>query len=400
MDFNITNWAAEYELEEGTINALAEKGFKTRRSLSKLTPDIIKKELKGLLVAQLLLLVDAVEALKPRPEVGFGSTMTLQPATEGGSGGSDVSSVHAATQSDIDASHAAQSHGQASTVTQGQTSTQGTDVSDIWRLLGGGEAGNDAQNHLLNTGKPLIFDPFNCDSNGTKKPTPFRDIRDYVVLANKQGKYDNNSEILQVGSHELLLTDKRPAYSSLSVAQYTEASMRILREMAIKDNISRSEMLDYVNYVIKVATLSQSFSWESVLKYDMEYRKSQAEMSFRWGADNSYLMQLLLKAPTRKPATGTEKPAARTRPNMQDKYDPRSGKPICRKWNQEGGCTFNTCRYAHVCIICFTATHTAIQHAHTQSQPRTHVSHSITNPQEYNTVNQPTYKPADRPPYM
>ena len=46
------------------MTALAEKGFKSRRSIIKLTPDIIKKEFKALVIAQQLLLLDGVTGLQ------------------------------------------------------------------------------------------------------------------------------------------------------------------------------------------------------------------------------------------------------------------------------------------------------------------------------------------------
>ena len=75
-----------------------------------------------------------------------------------------------------------------------------------------------------------------------------------------------------------------------------EASLRILRLMITEDKVDLTCVLQHVGYLIKVATLAQNFKWDQVLKYDQEYRKSQAELAFPWGADNSFLMQVYLKS--------------------------------------------------------------------------------------------------------
>ena len=64
MEFNLDQWVANYELDETSMAALAEKGFKSRRSISLLTLNMLKKEFKGLVLGQQLLLIEAVTALK------------------------------------------------------------------------------------------------------------------------------------------------------------------------------------------------------------------------------------------------------------------------------------------------------------------------------------------------
>ena len=59
--------------------------------------------------------------------------------------------------------------------------------------------------------------------------------------------------------------------------------------MVAEDNVQFPEVMTYVGYLVKIATLAQSFKWEQVIK-------SQAELGFTWGADNSYLMQVYLKS--------------------------------------------------------------------------------------------------------
>ena len=50
--FNLDEWSNEYELNEVTLTIMADKGFNSKKTISKLIFDLIKKEFKGLSVAQ------------------------------------------------------------------------------------------------------------------------------------------------------------------------------------------------------------------------------------------------------------------------------------------------------------------------------------------------------------
>ncbi len=130
-----------------------------------------------------------------------------------------------------------------------------------------------------------------------------------------------------------------------------------MREMAIKDGDSREKILEYAGYLIKIANMGQRFMWRSVLKYDAEYRKSQASSNFPWGADSSYMMQIFLREEQNKSGAHRYEGS-----NPQTKYDPISRKPVCNRYNSSQGCTMKNCRYAHMCRVCFSRDHTQITH--------------------------------------
>ena len=378
MAFSLEQWATDFELEEDTVQSLASKGFKSKRSISKLTADLIKKEFKGLIMGQQLLLIDAVAELNspahdPHADTtpGVGPTGCSQPA--GGTPGSDPAS---------DATPV--------TTAAAATHTEGLNVAEIMNLL---QAGSGNQVQLDQTGKTLIFDPFSGGSETTHN-TVYRDIRDYISLVPKHTPSNNAPEVFCIGSHEFCLKDTRPALDGINVAQYMEASLKILREMTLKDKLSVQGMLDYVNYVIKIATMSQSFQWQSVLKYDLEYRKAQAELNFRWGADNAYLMQVLLKTDAPKTMKENQNTKPASVPKVADKFDPRSGKPICRNWNKIGGCSLRNCNYAHICAICFHPSHNGVNHV-TDYPPRQQVSHTPAS--QYNDYNKSAHYPTSHP---
>jgi hypothetical protein len=385
MEFTVELWAKEFELENATIEALAEKGFKSKRSLSKLHKDLIKKEFKGLTIGQQLLLVEAAESLQSAQADGGHGTGGAAADQHSGSEATPEGQAEPGTGS-VAPTGGTGTAGATTGATAGATAgatmgappgaPTGVPATEIWNLFNSntGEA-------LTNSGKPLLFDPLglNIDPSMSHK-APYRDLRDFVHIIPKHANGTSESQRITLGAQEFVLNDRRPSYDSLDISQYMEASMRILREMCIKDNVGKCEMLDYVNYIIKIATLCQSFKWDSVLKYDLEYRKAQAEMGFRWGADNSYLMQLLLKTETVTPKTSglgsfKRKDTGVQRYGKQEKYDPQTGMPICKKWNDKG-CDLQHCRYAHVCLICYSASHTRVNHGRVSNNGATAQQHA------------------------
>ena len=68
--FNMDKWTEEFELSADTLKVMADKGFNSMKTICKLNPDLIKKELKGLhvFVAQSLMLQDGVDSLQPEAQ--------------------------------------------------------------------------------------------------------------------------------------------------------------------------------------------------------------------------------------------------------------------------------------------------------------------------------------------
>ncbi len=133
-----------------------------------------------------------------------------------------------------------------------------------------------------------------------------------------------------------------------------EASLRILQVMVSEDNASMSDVMDYIGYITKIATLAQSFGWESVLRYDYEYRKAQARLRFPWGADSAYLMQLHLVTSVNMPTVDTAVKPRMTGipPRSRNKLDPNSGTIICQRFNGRQGCQFKGCNICScLCLL-------------------------------------------------
>ena len=95
----------------------------------------------------------------------------------------------------------------------------------------------------------------------------------------------------------------------------------------------------------------QVFTWPSVLLFDREFRKEQAEKNLSWDTEAAYLMSLLLRPLDKKAQMGPRKSQAQ---RMDD-----SGRPVCLRWNRSAsGCKMQNCRFAHVCYSCLSPWHT------------------------------------------
>ena len=238
----------------------------------------------------------------------------------------------------------------------------GLNLTSLLNIVGG--ATQQMADHRTpgnNEGKQNTFDPFEFElwkhSADTLK---CRDIRDFVSLFQEQSI---NTSKVTVGEIEVSLPESKTKLESITPLQYMEASLRILREMAIKDAAPPESILNYVGYLIKTANMGQRFNWKSMLKYDAEYRKAQATAGFPWGADNAYMMQLFLREDG-KPSYGNHGNSSRqdSPANQRSKYDPASGRVICERFNGRNGCSLRFCNYAHLCRTCYSATHGQFNH--------------------------------------
>ena len=83
---------------------------------------------------------------------------------------------------------------------------------------------------------------------------------------------------------------RKPQHDRLSMSQYMEGSLRLLRAIILGDGASTEHIMDYINYMVQVAVFSQTYAWHSVLAYDIEYRAQQQDLGFRWGTGSAFLM--------------------------------------------------------------------------------------------------------------
>ena len=186
-----------------------------------------------------------------------------------------------------------------------------------------------------------------------------KDIKDNVTPLQTGEK-----QSVFLGGVGLTIPESKPKLEAISPLQYMEASLKIMREMALKDGADLETVLQYAGYLVKIANMGQRCNWQSVIKYDTEYRKYQASGQFMWGADNAWTMMMFLKEGlgSQQQRDINKWSTPHQRDNFRTNNDPRSGKPVCEKFNGRLGCALPACRYAHVCRTCFDASHAQANH--------------------------------------
>lgn len=298
MDFK--EWLSERNLDSKTVDLLTELGITCEKAFSLLTDDTIQKHFaKKVSLGQSLLLTDAVKKCK---------TATTTPEKEVGNMGLSADEIRLLA----------------------QPPDEGKSDLETFNLL-------------------------------PETKSKAKQICDFLTL-----KQQNSTQAqVTLGDFQLKLRDgAKPKLDSVSPAQYLEGSMRILLDLISKEGMTMPDVIHHVEYLMKIGTFAQGFAWSSVLQYDAEFRRLQKEKKRPWNLDDTYLMQLHLRNrqpyPERQGAQA-QKSTAKTF-GGKNKFDPRTGLPICEKFNGKNGCNFTNCKYAHVCMSCYASEHNDFTH--------------------------------------
>lgn len=140
---------------------------------------------------------------------------------------------------------------------------------------------------------------------------------------------------------------KRPQPQETTIAQYLVGSTRILASLLQNHQLQFTlpAILGYLRYQVKIGEYLQSYSKESVMLFDQEFRLQEAGGQLKWGDDSLHLgLKYLTSQHTS--ATKFTRPSART-PGPRDS---RTGVEICRNFQTPDGCRHSHCKYSHVCI--------------------------------------------------
>ena len=109
---------------------------------------------------------------------------------------------------------------------------------------------------------------------------------DRRVLSTADGQ---SSLILDCGS-------KKPKLESVSISQWSIANLRIFNELLTRGSLSTPlSMREYLSYCIKVLELASKYTWQSILKYDDEFRVVQAIYGYAWSQDHYHLHEVILR---------------------------------------------------------------------------------------------------------
>ena len=219
-----------------------------------------------------------------------------------------------------------------------------------------------------NLGKQPPSDPF-AFGTGPYKAKKKRHIGDYITnMYSVDPSYEDDSTVTIGGLEFSLAKGKKVPQEKIRVQHYMEGALRILREMILEDDMPVAQIVNHLNYLIQVACFSQTTAWRRVLNYDTVYRREQHDHGFAWGTGSAFLMQSQLvqpdlqtqgNQPNKRAPTSNTKKSGGTPANV---IHPKSGKPVCGRWNSASGCNGEGCHYAHVCKKCFAENHTQSFH--------------------------------------
>ena len=373
-NFEFQSWCQEWELEETTVDMLVTKGFKSYKSLSKIKTEMFKREFKGLIPGQLVLLEEAIAILQPdnttpAPPVEDGSHPRAGLSTASNQGGDtaippaqDPAGATTTTTAPSAAGNASVSDLLQASLTAGQQQTTASDLMKLWNAAAG-LAPNAPQEA---NGKSPPSDPF-AFGTGPFAGSKHRKIPAYITNMFTIDPLHDDNETVSIGGVELSVAkNKKVASDKIKIQHYMEGALRILREAIIEDSMPMSQVICHINYLIQVACLAQTSQWRKVLNYDTIYRKEQHQHGFSWGSNSAFLLQSQLATqPDPIPAFSAQTKKQNTsgrRTPMLSVTHPHTGQVVCEKWNGRYGCNFNGCRFAHVCISCFSKDHTEVQH--------------------------------------
>ena len=127
---------------------------------------------------------------------------------------------------------------------------------------------------------------------------------------------------------------------------------------------------DYIAYTAKIGDLASRYTWASVLAYDQEYRRRQAEARFRWGSDSQHLCTVLLKE---KAATPT---GIKPRGGQTGRRVGPGGKEVYIQYNHRK-CSYGRGVTSNTCVCCaYRPTPSRITASNRRQQSRNRISGS------------------------
>ncbi len=233
-----------------------------------------------------------------------------------------------------------------------------------------------------NTGEGQLHTEFFLGMGVHGDQKPYLDICDFVSVRSPYESQSNSDTVISHkadGSFEVKpSTTKRLPLEKITMSQWLEGNSQIMARLIGKGVNPRA----YLSYTVMVAQLAQKYDWHSVLVWDREYRKSQANMLFDWGSDVSHLRDIMLIPKTPKKFGSFSKDQGKS--DQGKKESPKTGQKgggngqyrkkawadksgnrdlategklkICRAFNA-GNCTFEKCFFRHFCAQCGAADH-------------------------------------------
>lgn len=218
-------------------------------------------------------------------------------------------------------------------------------AEDPFRVAPGGAPAAAQMSEPMVPPDPAIYGRGGCSAR-----KPYYDIADYI---NAVPTVENEQAIGEDGSVQVVVRNmpRRPQLQHITIEEWGLANASIMMEMLRTEELTGRAIFDYLAYTIKICELFRGYERTSVLSYDRQFRFLQAQHdSMRWATDALHLHTVMLRV---KPPTGAARGAglggASSARGRASSNTPAREQQICRLFNSRGGCTYNPCRFSHVC---------------------------------------------------
>ena len=194
----------------------------------------------------------------------------------------------------------------------------------------------------------------NQASSGSKGKPLF--VIDFITRNTTYSDSFGDNPVCARGDVQLVMRSSRPKLlpEHVSLAQWSGANARIMKTMIRNGSLQTpDEMCEYLDYVETVSDYAQVNTLPSVLLYDHEFRRRQAEKNRPWDCEDFHLANFYLckKDSVPRDTSGKTRPGGVRQMSVE----------ICRNFNGVG-CLRETCRYAHVCAVCRVSGHSRSAH--------------------------------------
>ena len=277
--FEFNAWCTENELETETVDLLKAKGFKSYRSLVRLTNETIKKEIaKGVTPGQLALLEGGLEILHPPKEPTNQPSQRTDDATQAADNSRPPASDGSGNNINPPPGFPA--------LPPGGQQLSPSDLLAMWA-----KAGESLQPPTTEGNANITpDDPFGFGMGpfGSKK---CRQVGEYITHLNAIEAEENDTTVNLGGVEFSLAKGKKVAQDKIKMPHFMEGSLRILRELIVEEGLPTTQIINHINYLIQIACLAQTNIWKKVKDYDYIYRREQSKQGFAWGKSSSFLLQ-------------------------------------------------------------------------------------------------------------
>jgi hypothetical protein len=158
--------------------------------------------------------------------------------------------------------------------------------------------------------------------------------------------YDETKVVVKDGK---LVLDKSNLPKVDTPHAWSVAMLALGRHLEYLKNTRQSEeeflWEDFSLYMERITSYFGTYSFSSVIAFDINFRKWRRFWKERWVTENAFLKDTLLQVKTKiAPTAPTATPTTPQRPlNPQTNF--------CKDFNK-GSCQRNNCKYRHICVFC------------------------------------------------